>query len=91
MVRGPQAVAQRFAQLQRGRQREVLALVKSSVALVSAEENVDEEIAALARGVKYEVVARAGAFDKPGLLRPGRRVACKAGEQVRVPAICRCG
>ena len=40
VVRGPQAVAQRFAQLQRGARCEVLALVKSSVALVTAKENV---------------------------------------------------
>ena len=44
VVRGPQAVAQRFAQLQRGARREVLALIRSSVALVSAEDNVDEDV-----------------------------------------------
>lgn len=82
VVRGPQAVAQRFAQLQRGAKREVLALVKSSVALVSAEENVDEETA-LGRGVKYQVVLERAALDKPGFFdRVTESV--HAGEEVRV-------
>ena len=82
MVRGPQAVAQRFAQLQRGAKREVRALVMSSVALVSAEENVDEEVA-LGRGVKYQVVLERAAFDKPGFLDLVSE-SVRAGEEVRV-------
>jgi sugar-specific transcriptional regulator TrmB/DNA-binding CsgD family transcriptional regulator len=82
VVRGPQAVAQRFAQLQRGAKREVLALVKSSVALVSAEENVDEEIA-IRRGVKYRVVLERSAFDKPGFYDLVTE-SVLAGEDVRV-------
>jgi sugar-specific transcriptional regulator TrmB/DNA-binding CsgD family transcriptional regulator len=82
VVRGPQAVAQRFAQLQRGAQHEVLALVKSSVALVSAEENVDEE-PAIHRGVKYRVVLERAAFNRPGFF--DRVVeSVQAGEEVRV-------
>ena len=82
VVRGPQAVAQRFAQLQRGAKREVLALVKSSVALVSAEENVDEEVA-LGRGVTYKVVLERAAFEKPGFFDLVTE-SVQAGEQVRV-------
>ena len=68
VVRGPRAVADRFAQIQRGASTEVLALVKSSVALVSAEDNTDEEDAALHRGVTYRVVHERAAFAKPGFL-----------------------
>jgi sugar-specific transcriptional regulator TrmB/DNA-binding CsgD family transcriptional regulator len=82
VVRGPQAVAQRFAQLQRGAKREVLALVKSSVALVSAEEIVDEETA-IGRGVKYRVVLERAAFDKPGFFDLVAE-SVQAGEEVRV-------
>jgi predicted transcriptional regulator len=82
VVRGPQAVAQRFAQLQRGAKREVLALVKSTVALVSAEENVDEEVA-LGRGVTYQVVLERAAFDKPGFFGMVEE-SVNAGELVRV-------
>ena len=82
VVRGPQAVAQRFAQLQRGARREVLALVKSSVALVTAEENVDEEVA-LGRGVTYKVVLERAAFEKPGFFDLVTE-SVHAGEQVRV-------
>ena len=82
VVEGPQAVAQRFAQLQRGASTEVLALVKSGVAVVSAEENVDEQIAT-DRGVSYRVVLERAAFESPGFLeRASESVA--AGEEVRV-------
>lgn len=82
VVRGHQAVAQRFAQLQRGASKEVLALVKSSVAIVSAEENVDEEVA-LARGVTYRVVLERKAFNKPGFLDLVAE-SVRAGEIVRI-------
>ena len=80
--RGPQAVAHRFAQMQRGASTEVVALVKSSVAIVTAEENTDEDVA-LARGVSYRVVLERSAFSRPGFLD---RVAesIDAGEVVRV-------
>ncbi len=67
VVHGEQAVAQRFAQLQRGAAHEVLALVKSTVALVSAEDNVDEQVA-VSRGVTYRVVVERSAMEKPGFL-----------------------
>lgn len=82
VVRGPQAVAHRFAQMQRGASREVVALVKSSVAVVSADQNPDEDVA-VSRGVTYRVVLEREAFARPGFLD---RVAesIEAGEQVRV-------
>lgn len=82
VVRGNQAVAQRFAQLQRGADRQVLALVKSSVAVVSAEENVDEE-KALARGVEFRVVVEHAAFEKPGFVDLVAE-SLEAGELIRV-------
>ncbi|WP_344247586.1 helix-turn-helix domain-containing protein [Isoptericola hypogeus] len=65
VVRGRQAVAQHFAQLQRGARREVCALVKPEVAAVSAEENVDEAIA-LERGVTYRVVIERASLELAG-------------------------
>ncbi|MGZ0150289.1 helix-turn-helix domain-containing protein [Kribbella sp. WER1] len=82
VVRGAQAVAQRFGQMQRGASDEVLALVKASVAVVSADENVDED-AALARGVTYRVVVERAAFAKPGFVDLVAE-SVKAGEQIRV-------
>lgn len=82
VVHGEQAVAQRFAQLQRGAREEVLALVKSSVAVVSAEENVDEE-SALNRGVTYRVVLERAAFGKPGFVDMVTE-SVRAGELIRV-------
>jgi sugar-specific transcriptional regulator TrmB/DNA-binding CsgD family transcriptional regulator len=82
VVQGRQAVAQRFGQLQRGATREVLALVKSTVAVVSADENVDEDVA-IARGVSYRVVLERAAFDVPGFYDKAAE-SVKAGEMVRV-------
>ncbi|RYB94803.1 hypothetical protein EUA93_10845 [Nocardioides oleivorans] len=83
VVRGPQAVADRFAQMQRGATSEVVALVKSSVAIVTAEENSASEDVALARGVAYRVVLERAAFERPGFMdRVVESVA--AGETVRV-------
>jgi sugar-specific transcriptional regulator TrmB len=82
VVHGEQAVAQRFAQLQRGAAHEVLALVKSTVALVSAEDNVDEQVA-VSRGVTYRVVVERSAMEKPGFLDMVAE-SVEAGERVRV-------
>jgi len=82
VVHGRQAVAQRFAQLQRGATREVLALVKSSVVAVAPEDNVDEALA-LARGVDYRVVLERAAFEKPGFLDVAAE-SIRAGVTVRV-------
>ncbi|BCJ75185.1 hypothetical protein CS0771_47290 [Catellatospora sp. IY07-71] len=84
VVRGGQAVAQRFAQLQRGATSEVLALVKADVAMVAVEDNIDEE-AAVHRGVTYRVVLERAAFERPGFV--DRVVeSVNAGEHARVVA-----
>lgn len=83
VVRGPQAVADRFAQMQRGASTEVVALVKTSVAIVTAEDNADAEDVAVARGVAYRVVLERSAFERPGFM--DRVVeSIEAGETVRV-------
>jgi predicted transcriptional regulator len=82
VVHGPQAVAQRFGQLQRGARRQVQALVKSQVAVVSAEENVQEEVA-VSRGVAYQVVLERSAFDRPGFSDLVEE-SVAAGEELRV-------
>ena len=78
VVHGSQAVAQRFLQLQRGARSEVLAFVKASVAVVSPEENVDED-RALERGVAYRLVIEARAFDRPGYFDEVRRLVDAGG------------
>lgn len=84
VVRGRQAVAQRFAQLQRGAKQEVLALVKAKVATVPVEDNVDEE-AAVYRGVTYRVVLERASFEQAGFV--DRVVeSVTAGELARVVA-----
>lgn len=83
VVRGSRAVADRFAQMQRGASSEVVALVKTSVAVVTAEENTASEDVAVARGVAYRVVLERSAFERPGFM--DRVVeSIEAGESVRV-------
>jgi sugar-specific transcriptional regulator TrmB/DNA-binding CsgD family transcriptional regulator len=82
VVVGPQAVAQRFAQIQRAARSEVLALVQSTVAVVTAEENVEEE-QALHRGVAYKVVFERALLDRPGFYDQAMATAA-AGEELRV-------
>lgn len=82
VVRGPQAVAQHFAQLQRGAKREVWAMVKPDVTVVESSQNVDEA-AALERGVKYQVIIESQAFNKPGFADQVALTAA-SGEEIRV-------
>lgn len=65
VVLGPQAVAQRFAQLQRSAQRDLRLLVQSQYVVVTPEQNVDEDLA-LARGVDYRVVVERSHFKREG-------------------------
>ncbi len=82
VVRGPRAVADRFAQMQRGASTEVVALVKTAVAVVPAEDNPDEDVA-VSRGVAYRVVLERSAFERAGFV--DRVVdSITAGERVRV-------
>ncbi|MFC7726584.1 helix-turn-helix domain-containing protein [Nocardioides sp. GCM10028917] len=82
VVHGPQAVGQRFLQLQRGARSEVLAFVKASVAVVSPEENDDED-RALERGVTYRLVIEARAFDRAGYFDEVRQLV-EAGGACRI-------
>jgi sugar-specific transcriptional regulator TrmB/DNA-binding CsgD family transcriptional regulator len=82
VVRGPVAVAQRFAQLHRAADGEVLGLVKAEIAVVAPEDNVDED-AAIARGVGYRIVVERRSFERLGYF--GIITAyLEAGNQVRV-------
>ncbi len=82
VVNGGQAVAQRFAQLQRGAKREVMALIRAGVAVVSSADNV-EEGAAVRRGVHYTVVVDQQVLDRPGFFDEAAE-ALDRGEDVRV-------
>lgn len=81
IVRGPQAVAQHFAQLQRGAKQTVWAMVKPDVTVVESEDNTDEG-AALERGVKYKVIVESQAFNKPGFANQVAMTAA-TGEEIR--------
>lgn len=82
VVLGPDAVRQRFAQLQMGARHEVMVFVKSGVVAVSAEENVEED-KALERGVKYRVVVEREVLERPGFFKAAEE-AMEYGEEVRV-------
>lgn len=82
VVTGTEAVAQRFAQLQRSARSEVLALIRSGVAVVSAADNPEED-RATERGVSYRVVMEREALEQPGVYQNAQG-AMERGEQVRV-------
>jgi len=82
VVIGDDAVRQRVAQLQAAATSEVRVLMLSEVALVTAEENVEEE-RALLRGVRYRVLVESGVLERPGFLQMARESAA-VGEEVRV-------
>ncbi len=65
VVLGSQAVAQRFAQLQRAARHEILLLAKSQYLVVQPEDN-DDETLALARGVIYKVALERGNLERTG-------------------------
>ncbi|MCK0110743.1 transcriptional regulator TrmB [Ornithinimicrobium sp. F0845] len=82
VVTGADAVAQRFAQLQRSARTEVRALIRAGVAVVSAAENVEEDAAA-ERGVTYRVVLERAVLEQPGF-DANIESAMSRGELVRV-------
>ncbi len=82
VVLGDDAVRQRVAQLQAAATGEVRVLVLNEVALVSGEENVEED-RALARGVRYRVIVESAVLQRPGFLTAAREMAL-IGEEVRV-------
>lgn len=81
VVSDRQAVAQRFSQIQAGAQDEVLAFIRAGVLAVSGEENVEEE-RALARGVRYRIVAERAVLDRPGFLAEAARLGRDGGARV---------
>jgi sugar-specific transcriptional regulator TrmB/DNA-binding CsgD family transcriptional regulator len=83
VVQGPQAVAQRFGQLQRSAEREIQMLVKAVFVAVTPEENADEEMAAVRRGVAYRVVVERSHLERPGFFE-NAVPALEAGVQARV-------
>jgi DNA-binding CsgD family transcriptional regulator len=83
VVRGPEAVAHRFAQLQRSARQEIQMFVKAGVAVVSPDDNDDDESAAQARGVAYRVVLERAVLEHPGFVaEAGKSV--DRGLQLRV-------
>ncbi|MGI9822120.1 transcriptional regulator TrmB [Agromyces sp. Marseille-Q5079] len=82
VVIGADAVRQRFGQLQAAATEQVRGFVLSDVAFTDFTEN-EEEDRALARGVRYRIVAENGALERSGFIAEARAVA-ERGEQVRV-------
>jgi sugar-specific transcriptional regulator TrmB/DNA-binding CsgD family transcriptional regulator len=82
VVLGDDAVRQRVAQLQAASVSQVRVLVLHEVALVSGEENIEED-RALARGVRYRVIVESAVLERPGFLTAAREMA-QIGEEIRV-------
>lgn len=82
VVLGPEAVVQRLAQLQASAENQVCVFVLEDVALVAGPENVEEDLA-LARGVKYRVVAERAVLERPGFVDTVRELE-PLGEEVRI-------
>ncbi|MFC4906709.1 hypothetical protein [Actinomadura gamaensis] len=82
VVQGQRQVAERFRLLQMGAESEVLAFVKAPATAVSAAENTAEQ-QALARGVRYRVVAERAALEEQGGLQAALAT-IPDGERVRL-------
>ena len=68
IVQGPEAVHQRFVQLQRGARELLRYFVLSDVVVLPFRGNAPERQAALKRGIQIQVVAGTSALDDPQLL-----------------------
>ncbi|WP_307785366.1 transcriptional regulator TrmB [Microbacterium hibisci] len=82
VVIGDDAVRQRVAQLQAASIEQVRVLVLNEIALLSGEDNVEED-RALARGVRYRVIVESAVLERPGFLAAAREMA-QIGEEIRV-------
>lgn len=82
VVLGDDAVRQRVAQLQAAASQQVRVLVLNEIALLSGEENVEED-RALERGVRYRVIVESAVLERPGFLAAAREMS-EIGEEVRV-------
>ncbi|WP_421742574.1 helix-turn-helix domain-containing protein [Cellulomonas sp.] len=83
VVRGADAVRQRFEQVQLGAREEVLAFVKPPVAVTSAQDNTAED-KAVARGVQYRIILERSMLDADRTTIQQATDAARAGERVRV-------
>lgn len=84
VVTGRDAVAHRFAQVQRAARQGVRAFVLPNPMVVAHTENPDEE-QAINRGVRYRVVAARAVLDTPGMLTDVA-MSIGAGEEIRIAA-----
>jgi sugar-specific transcriptional regulator TrmB len=82
VITGVELVAKRFAQLQRGAEKEVRALVTAQVLAVARRDNPDED-EGVQRGVHYQVVIERAIFEQQGA-DDDMAGAVRAGEDVRV-------
>lgn len=82
VVIGDDAVRQRVAQLQAASIEQVRVLVLHEIALLSGEDNIEED-RALARGVRYRVIVENAVLERPGFLAAAREMA-QIGEEIRV-------
>ncbi|WP_125772888.1 helix-turn-helix domain-containing protein [Antribacter gilvus] len=85
VVRGADAVRQRITQLQLGAREQVDAFVRPPVVVMEAEENSAED-QAVARGVRYRVVAERSLLDTGKLTVAAATTAVLAGEELRIAA-----
>ncbi|MCF4120701.1 hypothetical protein L1785_06900 [Antribacter sp. KLBMP9083] len=83
VVRGADAVRQRITQLQLGAREQVDAFVRPPVFVMEAEENAAED-QAVARGVRYRVVADRALLDSGKLTVAAATAAVRAGEELRI-------
>ncbi|MGW6361670.1 helix-turn-helix domain-containing protein [Streptomyces sp. NPDC055092] len=83
VVRGADAIRQRFAQLQSGARREVLCFVQAPLQLVAIDENSVEAPTA-ARGVAYRVVWDQQILDDDPSMLDHLEQAAAGGEEVRL-------
>ena len=82
VVIGDDAVRQRVSQLQAASVSQVRVLVLHEIALLSGEDNLEED-RALARGVQYRVIVERPVLERPGFLAAAREMA-ELGEEIRV-------
>jgi sugar-specific transcriptional regulator TrmB/DNA-binding CsgD family transcriptional regulator len=82
VVIGDDAVRQRVSQLQAASVSQVRVLVLHEIALLSGEDNLEED-RALARGVQYRVIVEQPVLERPGFLSAAREMA-ELGEEIRV-------
>jgi len=83
VVHGTDAIAHRFAQLQHSARARVQSLSRADAAVVTREDNDEAERAAVARGVRYDVVLERSIFDQPGAYAAAE-AALTMGTEIRV-------